>query len=165
VELLKIGEMYALREGIYMRNKKVSPKLTTFLESYRTAFERLDADAIADLFVYPLHITGDNEQITLASIGSREEWTNQLRGLLRGYRAMEFSTANILDLSVIELSPRLFQATVHWDLHDRAEASLYDFTAIYTLAEIGRNLRITAIAHNERPRLRAHLNNGVSTSA
>jgi hypothetical protein len=147
-----------------MRIKKISPKVTTFLESYKTAFERLDADAIADLFVYPLHIIGDDEQITPASIGSREEWTNQLRGLLRGYHAMGFSSANILDLSVIELSPRLFQAAVHWDLRDRAETSLYDFTAVYTLAEIGGNLRIAAIAHNELPRLRAHLN-GVSTSA
>jgi hypothetical protein len=137
--------------------KKVSPKITTFLDFYRTGFERLDAAALADLFVYPLHITGDDEQITPASIGSREEWIGQLSGLLRGYRTIGFSTANILDLSVIELSPRLFQAAVHWDLRDRADASLYDFVAVYTLAEIGQNLRIAAIAHNELPRLRTHL--------
>lgn len=77
---------------------------------------------------------------------------------------MGFASANILDLSVIELSSRLFQAAVHWDLRDRAEASLYDFTAVYTLADIGGNLRITAIAHNELLRLRAHLN-GISTRA
>ena len=147
-----------------MRTKKISPKIITFLESYKTAFERLDADAIADLFVYPLHITGDDEQITPASIGSREEWTNHLRGLLAKYRTLGFSSPNILDLSVIELSPRLFQATVHWDLRDRADSSLYNFTAVYTLIEIGRNLRIAAIAHNELPRLRAQLN-GISTSA
>ena len=77
---------------------------------------------------------------------------------------MGFASAGILDLFVIELSPRLCLSTVHWELHDRAEASLYDFTAVYTLAEIGGNLRIAAIAHNELPRLRAHLN-GISTSA
>jgi hypothetical protein len=141
-----------------MRTKKISPKVTTFLESYKTAFEWLDADAIADLFVFPLHVIGDDEQLTPVCIGSREEWIGQLRQLLRGYCDMGFSSSNILDLSIIKLSPRLFQAAVHWDLLDCAEASLYDFTAVYTLVEIGRNLRITAIAHNELPRLRAHLN-------
>jgi hypothetical protein len=77
---------------------------------------------------------------------------------------MGFSSANILDLSVIELSPRLFLAAVHWDLRDRAKASLYDFTAVYTLVEIIQSLKITAIAHNELPRLRAYLNR-VSTGA
>lgn len=147
----------AIRE-FNMRIKKPSPTVTTFLEAYRSAFEQLDADAIAELFVYPLHVTGDDELITPASIGSREEWTNQLRRLLRGYRAMEFSSANILDLSVIELSPRLLQVFVHWDLRDRDEASLYDFKAAYTLVEIARNLKITAIAHNELPRFRTRLN-------
>lgn len=76
---------------------------------------------------------------------------------------MGFSSANILGLSVIEPSPRLFQATVHWDLRDLAEASLYDFTSVYTLAETGRNLRIATIAHSELAKFRAHLI-GVSTS-
>ena len=67
------------------------------------------------------------------------------------------------DLSVIELSPRLFQAAVHWDLRDRVGASLYVFMAVYSLAKIGLNLRVAAIAHNELPRLRAHFN-GISTN-
>lgn len=141
-----------------MGTKKISPQITNFLESYRTAFERLDAEAIADLFVYPLHITGDDDPVKPESIGSREEWTIQLRGLLSGYRSMQFSSANILHLYVLEFSPRLFQIKVHWELHDRAEAPLYDFTAVYTLVEMGENLRVTAIAHNELTRLHAHLN-------
>jgi uncharacterized protein (DUF1330 family) len=152
------------REGIPMRTEKITPKVSTFFESYRSAFQRLDAEAIADLFVYPVHITGDDEQITPETIGSRDEWVGRLRQLLRGYRAMGFSTAHILDLTVIELSPRLFQAAVDWDLRDGAEASLYAFRAVYTLAEIGQNLRIAAIAHNELPRFRAR-RGGMSTSA
>jgi hypothetical protein len=32
---------------------------------------------------------------------------------------------------------------------------IYDFDASYTLADLGEGMRITAIAHNETPRLRA----------
>lgn len=140
-----------------MRAENISPRVTAFFESYRSAFERLDAEAIADLFVYPVHLTGDDEQITPETIGSRDEWLSQLRQLLRGYRAIDLAAAKIRALSIIELSPRLFQAAVHWDLCDGADASLYAFTAVYTLATIGQDLRIAAIAHNELPRLRAQL--------
>lgn len=135
-----------------MNTKMIPLKVSAWLESYQTAFEQLDAEAIAELFVYPLQITGDDEQIRPVILGSREAWTNQLRGLLRGYRGMGFSSAQVLDLSVIEVSTRLFVAAIHWDLRDRSESSLYDFTAVYTLAETGGGLRVTAIAHNE-PRI------------
>jgi hypothetical protein len=127
-----------------VRTPEHSSQAIALIEAYGSAFTRLDLDAIADLFAYALHITGDDERITPAAIASREEWPGQLRRLLRAYRTMGFAAANMVDLSVIVLSPRLFQAAVQWDLRDRTGASLDDFTAIYTLAEVGGALRITA---------------------
>ena len=129
-------------------------QVTTFIESYRAAFGRLDAEAIAGLFTYPLLITGDAERITPASIGSREEWIGHLRRLLQTYCALGFASADPLAIGVVALSPRLFQAAVDWQLRDGAGAPLYDFNAVYTLAEVAGDLRITAIAHNERTQSR-----------
>jgi hypothetical protein len=46
---------------------------------------------------------------------------------------------------------------VHWALVDGADARIYEFDAAYTLADLGEGLRVTAIAHNETPRLLAAL--------
>jgi hypothetical protein len=134
--------------------------VAAFLESYRAAFERLDGTAIAAHFAYPCHVTGDaggEDAITPAVFPDQQSWLPQIERLLGMYRAIGFSGAGILDLATGELSPRLAQATVHWELHDGAGRPLYDFQAAYTLAEIGRALRIVAVAHNEIPQYRAYL--------
>ena len=56
---------------------------------------------------------------------------------------------------MIELTSLLAQVTFHWDLVDGRGRSIYDFDASYTVAERGDGIRITAIAHNEMPRLQA----------
>ncbi len=119
-----------------------------FFESYRTAFERLDAPAIADHFAYPSHITGEAGEIVLVSVPGRQEWIGKIEQLLAGYRAIGFGSARVLDLAPTELSPRLVQAMVHWALYDGAGRMLYDFQAAYTLVKIDDMLRISAIAHN-----------------
>jgi hypothetical protein len=63
-------------------------------------------------------------------------------------------SAKVLKLQVVELTPRLAQAAVHWGLRDQQSKAIYDFDASYTLADFGQGMRITAIAHNETPRLR-----------
>lgn len=68
-----------------------------------------------------------------------------------------FGSARILNLVPTALSPRLVQVPVHWELLDPAGERLYDFQALYTLAEIEDALRITAIAHNEIRRYREYL--------
>jgi hypothetical protein len=47
------------------------------------------------------------------------------------------------------------QVAVHWGLLGVQGRKVYDFDASYTLADLGDGMRITAIAHNEAPRLRA----------
>ena len=64
-------------------------------------------------------------------------------------------SAEVVELQVFELTPRLAQAAIRWRLADEERTPIYDFDAAYTLADPGTGLRITAIAHNETPRLRA----------
>ncbi len=138
-------------------SSETAQSVTEFFESYRAAFERSDSAAIADLFAYPCHIASDQGEIDLISVATRQEWIGQIERLLGGYRTIGVASARILELTTSELSPRLVQAILHWGLHDKAGGILYDFRAIYTLAAIDGALRITAIAHNEIPQLRAYL--------
>jgi len=137
-----------------MKLSETADKVNAFLDSYRVAFERLDAAAIADHFAYPSHITSDMGEIVLVPIPAKEDWTGEIEGLLGMYGAIGFRSAGVLNMALTEILPRLVQAVVHWELRDGEGGSLYDFQAIYTLAEIDGALRISAIAHNEIPRYR-----------
>jgi hypothetical protein len=126
-----------------------------FLDAYRAAFETCDAAAIAGLFSYPCQITGGDHEITVTTIPNREVSVAQIERLVAAYRAIGVRSAEVLELHVVELTPRLAQAAVHWGLRDQEGETIYDFDASYTLADLGEGMRIAAIAHNETPRLRA----------
>jgi hypothetical protein len=130
-------------------------KVHEFLEVYRAAFEAFDVSAIAGLFAFPCQITSDAGEIEVTVVPTREAWASQIERLLAAYRAIGVRSAEAGELRVIELTPRLAQAAVNWRLIDGEGATLYDFDATYTLADLGQGMRITAIAHNETPRLRA----------
>lgn len=129
----------------------------TFLDAYRTAFETLDANVIADFFHYPFQVTSDAGAVSTIVVPSREAWLPQLERLVGAYGLIGVHTADVLSLQVDDLTPLLGQATVHWGLVTALRAPIYDFTASYTLGDLGSGTRITAIAHNESPRLRAYL--------
>src|SRR5687767_14559863 len=101
-------------------------------------FEAFDVAAIADLFAYPCQITDDGDEPAVMTVGSREEWIPRLEGLVAGYRAIGVRTAEILRLEATELTPRLAQATIRWNLLDSEGEGIYDFDASYTLADFGR---------------------------
>jgi len=135
----------------------IQASVSAFLDSYRAAFERGDASAVADHFVYPGHVTSDAGKIVLVPITARQEWLGKVEELLGMYQAIQLSSAHVLDLALTEISSRLIQAQVHWAMHDAAGLRLYDFVAIYTLANIDDAFRIAAIAHNELPQYQACL--------
>lgn len=132
-------------------------KVEDFLDAYRAAFEAFDGPAIADLFSYPCQISSDPGEITVTTVPSREAWLPEIERLLAAYRVLGVRSAELRELQVIELTPRLTQAAVRWSLVGGEGARIYDFDASYTLADLGQSTRITAIAHNETPRLRASL--------
>lgn len=129
-------------------------KVREFVDAYRMAFEAFDAAAIADLFFYPCQITSDAGEITVMTVPTRDLWLPQIELLVEAYRSIGVRSAEVVELQVIELTPRLADAVIRWRLVDREGQPLYDFDAAYTLADSGAGLRITAIAHNETPRLR-----------
>ena len=135
----------------------IQANVSAFFDSYRAAFERGDASAVADHFVYPGHVTSDAGKIVLVPITARQEWLGKVEELLGMYQAIQLSSAHVLDLALTEISSRLILAQVHWALHDAAGLRLYDFVAIYTLANIDGAFRIAAIAHNELPQYQACL--------
>jgi hypothetical protein len=128
-----------------------------FLDAYRAAFEAFDAPAIAELFSYPCQVTADGGELAITTVATREAWIHQIERLVAAYRAIGVHAAEVLGLHVTELAPRLAQATVHWGLADKEGERIYAFDASYTLADLGEGMRITAIAHNETPQLRASL--------
>jgi hypothetical protein len=128
-----------------------------FFESYRAAFAHGDVAAILDHFAFPCHITSEAREVTLTPIASRDEGVRMVGQLLAMYRDVGVSTARVLELTAIELSPRLHVALVHWSLDDATGARVYAFEASYTLASFDDVLRISAIAHNEIPRYRERL--------
>jgi hypothetical protein len=123
-----------------------------FFESYRDAFGRRDAEAIADHFAYPAHVASDSGQVMLSPVTSRREWANQIQQLLQMYQQIDFQSAHVLAVSVKELSARLLQACVRWALDDVHGRRLYDFEAIYTLGRFSGEWKIVAMSHNELPR-------------
>ena len=109
-----------------------------FLNAYRAAFEGFDVAAIADLFSYPCQITGEAGEISVTAVSTRDAFVPQLEQLVSGCRPIGVRSAEIRESRVIELGPRLAQATVHWGLLDREGVAICDFDASYTLSDLGR---------------------------
>ncbi len=129
----------------------MSVDVATFLDGYQQTFQGFDADAIADLFHFPCQVTGDGEPATVASVPSREVWLGVLDRVLGGYRAVGVHTAERIETRVAQLSDHVAQATVRWRLMDERHHLIYEFDASYTLADLGRGTRITAIAQGRKP--------------
>jgi ketosteroid isomerase-like protein len=132
-------------------------RVQALLESYRLAFERSDAAAIAEHFAYPGHIASDGAEVTLISIASRQDCIEAVDKVIAMHRQLGTPSGTIHDLSVIELSPRLALACLRMEVRGLAAKRLYDFNATYTVAKINGSWLIVAISHNQLPRLRACL--------
>jgi hypothetical protein len=132
-----------------------SSKVCDFLDAYRAAFASFDVPAIAGFFVFPCQITSDADAIAVTTVANREEWLPELERLLAAYRGIGVHSADVVELRSVDLTERLAQATVRWRLSDAQGRTIYDFDASYTLVDRDGGMQITAIAHNEIPRLRA----------
>jgi hypothetical protein len=95
-----------------------APTAAAFFESYRAAFAYGDMAAILDHFAFPCHITSEAREVTLTPIAGREEGVHMVEHLLALYREVGVSTARVLELATLEVSPRLYVALVHWALDD-----------------------------------------------
>jgi hypothetical protein len=133
------------------------PEIRDFFDEYRATFARYDAQALAELFAFPVHVVSDSEHIEPSSVASRDDWLPVLEGVLGAYRTLGVAGGEPLELELWELTSRVASARVHWELRRDDDSAVYDFTAIYTLALVGGRWRVTAIAHDELPKLQAAL--------
>lgn len=128
-----------------------------FFDSYVAAFERFDGDAVADHFHFPLHVTGHGDPVDVRSVPDRAAWMETLNMLLDVYRGFGVTTAHTLERSTVALSDRVLQVAVHWSLRDGADREVYDFNGVYTLVRDGDTWRVTAVAHDELPKIMERL--------
>jgi hypothetical protein len=63
-------------------------RVQALLESYRVAFERLDAAAIAEHFAYPGHIASDGPEVTLISIASEQDCIKAMDKVITMHRQL-----------------------------------------------------------------------------
>jgi len=126
-----------------------------FIEGYRRTFESFDVAAIAAHFAYPLHVTGEAHDVSLAAVPDAAHWTPAIERIVGAYRTLGVARARVRSLEVADVTARIAQATVHWDLRRADDQPVYDFHAAYTVAVTPDGPRITAIAHDEGPRLAA----------
>lgn len=133
------------------------PDLQAFFDDYRSTFARYDAGALAELFAFPFHVVSDTEEVTPLSVAGRQAWIGVLEGLLGAYRTLGVAKGEPLELDVVELTSRVASARVHWELRRDDASPIYDFTAVYTVAQISGAWRVAAIAHDELPKLQAAL--------
>jgi hypothetical protein len=129
----------------------------SFFDQYADAFARYDAPALAELFAFPLHVVGIAENPTAISVASREDWLPALGGLLGSYRRLGVAGGVPLELGVSELTAGACSVRVHWELRRDDGSAIYDFAAIYTLAQVAGAWRVFAIVHDELPKLQAAL--------
>jgi hypothetical protein len=140
-----------------VRSSKITADVREFFTSYCTAFIRQDAPAIAMHFADMVHVASDDGRAVSVQFVSAAEWRKSIDRLLDMYRAIDVGSVEATGLATDALTPRLVQARLRWELHDRAARPLYEFDAMYTLARHTETFRITAIAHNEIPQYRSCL--------
>jgi hypothetical protein len=126
-----------------------------FIDGYRRTFETFDPGAVAACFAFPLHVTGEGAEVTLAAVPTLEAWRPAIDRIVGAYRLLGVAGAAVRSLAVVEVTPRIGQALVHWDLRTADDQPVYDFHASYTVADTADGLRITAVAHDEGPKLAA----------
>ena len=131
----------------------LNEEVRAFFQSYTAAFEALDVEAIADCVAYPSHIVSDGEEVVLIAMADRQACLAAMDKVVALHRQLGAPAGRIHDLLIMELSPRLVQASLRMEVLDKTSSHLYDFQAIYSLAKSSGAWRIVAITHNQIPRL------------
>jgi hypothetical protein len=131
--------------------------LPAFFADYRTAFARLEPDALEGYFALPLHLVSATDGGAMVTVADGDQWPGLLAGLLGAYRSLGVADAAVLDLQGVDVAPDVASARVRWELRRDDGTAVYAFTAVYTVVAVDGRPRIAAIAHDELPQLQAAL--------
>lgn len=127
-----------------------------FIDGYRRTFESFDVAAVAAHFAFPLQVASEGgDAVTVVSVPDAKAWRPQIERIVGAYRLLDVAGATVEELRVAEVTPRVAHAVVRWGLATADGSPVYAFTASYTLVDGPDGIGITAIAHDETPKLMA----------
>ena len=129
--------------------------VTAFIDGYRRTFETFDVDAVCGAFAFPVQVVGDAGEARVVVVPALEAWRPQIERIVGAYRLLGVASSAVEALEVMEVTPRIAHAKVRWGLRDGGGATIYDFTASYTLAVRGDGRGIVAIAREVAAQLAA----------
>ena len=128
-----------------------------FMERYRAAFVRGDVVEVLEFYEYPLQLVDvGNRPVSMSAVDA-DGWRRTVGRIVRAYRQLAVSDASTGAFDVIETLPGAALVRARWTLRDPGGNPIYDFSAAYSLTDLGQGLRIVAITHDEVPKLRAAL--------
>ena len=125
----------------------------TFIEGYRSTFESMVVQAIVEGFTFPCQADG----VSVTTVPDAAAWTASIARIAGAYRLLGVVTAAVESLRVVEVTPGIAHAIVHWHLLQVAGTEVYGFTASYTLVDTSAGPRIAGVAHDEGPKLQRAL--------
>jgi hypothetical protein len=116
-----------------------------FFESYRDAFNRLDGEAVANLWyscsgITHLNRDGDAAEITWWNEAS--PMRENMQKLCDVYRTNDYSHANFQIDAFRSLGPHHAFADLHWDLFRKNGESLQSFNTGYNLMRTRDGIRV-----------------------
>ena len=126
--------------------------VTDFFEQYRDAFNRLDSDAIANLFCVPSGIVSDDG---LTAWQSREPIVENMVALCALYRANGYKQADFQPSRFIAQGADFAVADVAWTIEREAGAEPWHFHTTYNLRRTTEGWRIVLCTAYEEKRLNA----------
>ena|SRR2546423_3737378 len=126
--------------------------VTDFFEQYREAFNRLDGDAIADLYCVPSGIVSDRG---LTAWQSREPIAENMIALCALYGANGYKRASFEPSHFIAQGTDFGVADVAWTIEREAGADPWHFHTTYNLRRTANGWRVVLCTAYEEKRLNA----------
>ena len=128
------------------------PEIRQFFESYREAFDRLDAEAIAHHFCVPSMIVSGDGCTLFTDAGQIR--TNMI-ALCARYRAHGFATATFEPGGFIDQPPDHAVADLLWTIRRRDGFPPWSFRTGYNLRRVANGWRVLLCTAYEEERLTA----------
>ena len=123
-----------------------------FLEQYRSAFDRLDGAAVAELYCVPSAIVSDHG---LTTWQSREPIAENMVALCKLYRENGYNQAQFQPLHFISQGDDFAVVDVEWTIERKANVDPWRFRTTYNLRRGAEGWRVLLCTAYEEKRLNA----------
>lgn len=132
-----------------------SAEALRFISSYRDAFVRKDAEAIAVHFSEPMLAYSDGSKVIFQN---RHVAEAAVKGLIAIYERLGMANAEVASVDTVLREGNVEEILVEWILRGSHEEKLVSFRTSYTLvADQGQLVCLFAVSHNEMAEIRKSL--------